>query len=140
MNLNDLDKKLQENPEYVEAMNELKLHFELANAVLRARLKKGWSQTELARVVGTKQANISRIEAGLGNPTLALIRKLSRVLGMEVRIEVSGFQPPQPKFTTTTSHEASDSVIQVDNWPVYHSEPQYRQISDASADEEGYQV
>jgi ribosome-binding protein aMBF1 (putative translation factor) len=86
MKLSDLDQKLHESPDYIQAMEELALHFELANAVLRARLQKGWTQTDLAKAVGTKQANISKIEAGLANPTLALVRKLSRALDLEVRI------------------------------------------------------
>ena len=86
MKLSELDQKLQQNPEYIQAMDELALHFELADAVLRARLRKGWTQTDLAKAVGTKQANISNIEAGLANPTLALIRKLTRALDLEVRM------------------------------------------------------
>ena len=84
MKLIEFEQKMQQNPEYVQAVDELALHFELANAVLRARLRKGWTQTDLAKAVGTKQANISRIEAGLTNPTLALIRKLTRALELEV--------------------------------------------------------
>ena len=94
MKLSELDQKLQENPEYTQAMDDLTLHFELANAVLRARLQKGWSQTELAKAVGTKQANISKIEAGLANPTLALIRKLTRALDLDVWILAK--QPARP--------------------------------------------
>ena len=84
MKLNELDRKLQENPEFAQAMDDLMLHFELANAVLRARLQKGWSQTELAQRVGTKQANISRIESGLANPTWNLIQKILLVLDLEI--------------------------------------------------------
>ena len=43
MKLSELDQKLQHNPEYIQAMDELALHFELADAVLRARLRKGWT-------------------------------------------------------------------------------------------------
>jgi ribosome-binding protein aMBF1 (putative translation factor) len=140
MKLNEFENKLQENPEFVQAMDDLKLHFELAKAVLRARLQKGWSQTELAKAVGTKQANISKIEAGLANPTLTLIRKLTKALELEVRIVGSVAQESQPKFTTSTTREEADTAIRVTNWPVYHSDPQYKEISDASAEGEGYHV
>ena len=139
MKRSELDQKLQENPEYTQAMDDLKLHFELANAVLRARLQKGWSQTELARAVGTKQANISRIEAGLANPTLALVRKITRVLALEVNLEAGVPQDRQPQFTTLTTQGVVNLAIRVDNWPVYPTESLYKQISDASASE-GYQV
>ena len=68
MKLSELDQKLQQNPEYIQAMDELALHFELADAVLRARLRKGWTQTDLAKAVGTKQTNISNIRGRPGQP------------------------------------------------------------------------
>lgn len=136
MKLSEPDQKLQENPEYVQAMDDLKLHFELASAVLRARLKKGWSQSELARAVGTKQANISRIEAGLANPTITLVRKLTKALELEVRIVRYAAQESRPEFSTSTGREEANSAIRVDSY----SEPRYAQISDASDEDEDYRV
>jgi transcriptional regulator with XRE-family HTH domain len=88
MKYSEYKKKLEQDPEYQAAEAELKLVFRLGNAVLRTRLKRGWTQSELARRVGTKQANISRIEAGLGNPTLELIRKVCEALGLDVHFKV----------------------------------------------------
>ena len=87
MKLEKFRTQLDELKEYSEEKKELKLQFDLAKAVLRARINKGWSQKQLADAIGTKQANISRIEAGLSNPTLNLIKKLSAVL--EINIEIS---------------------------------------------------
>lgn len=84
MNLKELRTNLLESMEYSEALIELKLQFDLANAVLRARINKGLSQEQLAEKIGTKQANISKIEAGLANPTLNVIQKLSRVLDINL--------------------------------------------------------
>jgi transcriptional regulator with XRE-family HTH domain len=86
MKLSDYRAKLVENQEYVAAEKELKARFELGNAVLRGRIKRGWSQSDLAEEVGTKQANISRIEAGLANPTLDLIQRLCEVLDLELKL------------------------------------------------------
>lgn len=86
MKLEEFRKRLEESKEYTDAKNELKLQFDLADAVLKARINKGWSQEQLAEAIGTKQANISRIEAGLANPTLNIIRKLSNVLDFKVEI------------------------------------------------------
>lgn len=79
----DIKKQLEQNSEYQQAKAELELTFAFGDAVLHARLKKGWTQTELAKRVGTRQANISRIEAGLANPTLELIQKVCRVLDLK---------------------------------------------------------
>jgi transcriptional regulator with XRE-family HTH domain len=92
MDFNTYQKKLSEDQEYQRATKELRVFFEFGNAVLRARIKKGWSQTELACQVGTKQANISRIEAGIANPTLDLINRLSTVLGIPVTFKESEYR------------------------------------------------
>jgi transcriptional regulator with XRE-family HTH domain len=138
MKLGELNQKLEENPEFVQAMDDLKLHFELANAVLRARLQKGWSQTELAKAVGTKQANISRIEAGLANPTLSLVQKLTKALDLEVHIAGIVPQTPSLKFTTSTAREAVSDAIRVYNWPTSCSVSKQWMISDASTESESY--
>ena len=85
MNWNDYLNKINGNEEYQKAVKELKAIFDFGDAILRKRIEKGWSQTELARRVGTRQANISRIEAGLANPTLSLIQKISDVLEIEIQ-------------------------------------------------------
>jgi HTH-type transcriptional regulator/antitoxin HipB len=139
MKLSDLDKKMQENPDYIQAMDDLALHFELANAVLRARLQKGWTQTDLAKAVGTKQANISKIEAGLANPTLALIRKLTRALELDVWF-VSKQTAPAIQYSTVIYNTSDQSGIFQPSWPAPRLEPQYKVISDSSAENEGYHV
>ena len=86
MKLQDFRTRLEESEEFNDAKKELKLQFALADAVLDARIKKGWTQEELAKAIGTKQANISKIEAGLGNPTLNFISKLTKVLDFNINI------------------------------------------------------
>ncbi len=139
MKLSELDKKLQENPEYVQAMDELALHFELADAVLRARLQKGWSQTDLAKAVGTKQANISKIESGLANPTLTMIHKLTQALDLVVWMVEK--QPAMPvQYSLDTSNACVQTGIYQPYWPAPLMETQYKVISDSSAENEGYHV
>lgn len=139
MNLSDLDKKLQESPDYAQVMDDLALHFELANTVLRARLQKGWTQTDLAKAVGTKQANISNIEAGLANPTLALVRKLTRALDLDLLLVAK--QPAQHvpySIAISSTNEMRGIFYPSQTAPEY--EPQYKVISDSSADNEGYHI
>jgi transcriptional regulator with XRE-family HTH domain len=80
--------KQQDDTEYVAAEQELEPFLDIANAVLRQRLAKGWSQAELAKRAGTKQANISHIENGLANPTIAFLQKLARALGTELQVSL----------------------------------------------------
>ena len=84
MKLNEYRHQLEESKEYTNAKRDLKLHFALADAVLKSRTKEGWSQKELAKAIGTKQANISRVESGLANPTLEFINRLTKVLDFDI--------------------------------------------------------
>ena len=117
MKLSDYKNKLNRNKEFVEAKNELQLQFELGNAVLRARLEKGLSQTELANAIGTKQANISRIEAGLGNPTISLIQKIATFLELKVSITANEIVSEQSKKIYFSIETISSSSILMPDWP-----------------------
>jgi transcriptional regulator with XRE-family HTH domain len=87
-----IEEELQQDPEYLEAEARLKPYLDLADQVIELRLERGWSQSELARRAGTQQANISRIENGLANPTVKLLHKLANAFGTELRI---GLCPPK---------------------------------------------
>ena len=93
MKYTDYRVKLAEDPEFRQAQSDLHTAFMLGDSVLRARLEKGWSQSELARKIGTKQANISRLEAGLANPTLRFLQDLCVELDLEILIQ------PRPSKT-----------------------------------------
>lgn len=105
MKYSDYKKHLEQNPEYREAKEELQLVFIFANAVLEARLNRGWTQTELARQVGTRQANISRIEAGLANPTLELVQKICNAL--EIKPVFQGWEKPVSRQPITMTQVTS---------------------------------
>ena len=102
MKYTDYRRQIEQDPEYRAGKNALKIYFALGDAVLRARITRGWSQAELAEKVGTKQANISRIEAGIANPTLSLIQKLTDVLQLNVlftpAISVIYYEPEHSLF------------------------------------------
>jgi len=89
----DFLKELRQDPEYVAAEEELKPIFDIADEVLRLRLAKGWSQSELARRAGTRQANISKLENGLGNPTLDFLRRVAKALGTDLTIQLQRLAP-----------------------------------------------
>lgn len=76
--------KHREDPEYRRLEEEMDFEIKFGEEVYLSRKAKGISQTELARRVGTKQANISRIESGFGNPKLAMVSKICRELGISL--------------------------------------------------------
>ncbi|HMU10917.1 MAG TPA: helix-turn-helix transcriptional regulator [Ferruginibacter sp.] len=61
-------------------MNETDLLTKLGNRIKAIRKKKGMSQNELALECDFEKASMSRIEAGLANPTVRTLFKISRAL------------------------------------------------------------
>lgn len=112
MKFEDYRKELQQNAEYLEAEKELKPLLDLADDILGLRLEKGWSQSELARRVGTKQANISKIESGLANPTIRFIQKVADALNMELVIQFRKKAPEPMSVTDELLTAPSDGVSQ----------------------------
>ena len=62
--------------------------YQLRKRILELRLEKGYSQEELAKKAGTKQAVISRIENGESEPRLETINKIAKALDKKVKIEL----------------------------------------------------
>jgi transcriptional regulator with XRE-family HTH domain len=105
---------LERDPSFIKGKNALKTKFTLGDAILHARLDKGLSQTELAKQVGTRQANISRIEAGNANPTLDLVHRLLEILNLTLIIA----QPPMLTSVELSASEYYDYEGQIVEWPL----------------------
>ena len=54
----------------------------LGENIKRIREQKGMSQGDICREVGFDRAQMSNIEAGKGNPTLATIEKIAQALSV----------------------------------------------------------
>ncbi len=54
------------------------------DTVRTLRLRKGWSQAQLAKALATSQPHIARIERGTENLTIETCRKLSKALGIDL--------------------------------------------------------
>lgn len=60
--------------------------FAVANSLLEARAKAGISQSELSRLTGIDQSDISKIERGVANPSILTLSRLAGALGSELDI------------------------------------------------------
>lgn len=58
----------------------------VGKALLAARAKAAMSQVELASKTGINQADISRIERGLSNPSIGTLQRLAVALGSELKV------------------------------------------------------
>ena len=79
-------KELLKDPEFKKEWEDSEVEFQLGRKLIEARLKRKMSQRELAKNVGTSQAAISRIEAMNGNPSLSLLKRISKALDMRLTI------------------------------------------------------
>lgn len=116
MNYKDYFKNLEGDAEYQEVEQELKTLLDLADDILRLRMEKGWSQAELAKRAGTKQANISRLESGLSNPSAKFLQKVAKALNTSVSIHFESILVPEINFYTDAEYQ-SQEVYLVPNWP-----------------------
>jgi XRE family transcriptional regulator, regulator of sulfur utilization len=70
--------------------------FDLAGQLLALRLAAGLTQAEVAERSGLSQADISRYERGLGNPTRTTIEAIAAALG--AHLELVPDEQPTPEL------------------------------------------
>ena len=78
-----LDEQL-EDKEYENMSPE----FDIIRAMVAARKERNMTQKELAEKTGITQADISRIENGTRNPSLDMIKRLAKGMGMRLKLEL----------------------------------------------------
>jgi ribosome-binding protein aMBF1 (putative translation factor) len=91
-----VEKYVMTDPEWRRAYEEADATREAARALARARREAGLSQAALAKKVGTGQAVISRIENGTMSPTLDMVSRLARGLGVRPVIAFESAQRVHP--------------------------------------------
>lgn len=103
MNYKEYFKKFKNDPEYLEAKEKYGLILDIADEILRLRIEKGWSQAELARRAETKQANISRLESGLLNPSVNFLQKVAKALDADISLHIAK-TPSQTIYAGVVEH------------------------------------
>ena len=83
-----IDELKNEKPKLKEFFEGEDPVYELRKRILELRLEKGYSQAELAKKAGTKQAVISRIESGESEPRIDTVNKIAKALDKKVKIDL----------------------------------------------------
>ncbi len=83
----EYEKILMKRPGFKEAQEETRLEYEIARALIKARLERGLTQAEVARLMNTKQSVISRVENARTMPSLAFLKKLAGVLDASLQVQ-----------------------------------------------------
>ena len=80
----DLKRKRMNDPEVRAGYEKARLGFELGEQVRKLREERGLNQQELARLAGTSQPAIARLEASGVDPRLETLRRLSHALDADL--------------------------------------------------------
>lgn len=84
----DLDAEtIWDNGIVVEWNEKPAQNYLLAYHLSMARERAGMTQKELSEKTGIYQADISKIERGIGNPSLSTLTRLADGMGMELKID-----------------------------------------------------
>ena len=80
-------KRALQNPEVKVEYDALQPEYDIIQAMIEARVQQNMTQKELSSKTGITQADISRIENGTRNPSLSMVKKLARGLGMQLKLK-----------------------------------------------------
>jgi ribosome-binding protein aMBF1 (putative translation factor) len=81
------EKELMKDPKFRAAVKEYELEYQIARAIIKARVEKGITQADLARKLKTKQSVISRVENANTVPSLSFLKRLAKALDLSVSVQ-----------------------------------------------------
>ena len=84
----DFETELLNKPGIRKEYEALKPKYDLVRTIIERRNQLQISQTRLARLVGTRQPAISRLEKGDSNTTLNTLFKVAEALDLDIALNV----------------------------------------------------
>ena len=84
--LDDYLKRKLQNPDFRAAYDAEDKRIELVLQIIKLRQQRGMTQADLAKAIGTRQANVSRLERFDANLTLGTLEKVAQALGVTCRL------------------------------------------------------
>lgn len=89
------EKLLKQDPSFKEAMEKADQAWDIAFQIYDMRKKLGLTQTQLAKLVGTRQSNIARIEsADYTGYTFKTLEKVTKALKAKLEIRIIPVNQP----------------------------------------------
>ena len=121
---------LRTDPAYAAAVAEVEAdpRERYADQILALRIQAGLTQADLAKLAGTTQAVVSRLEAAEGNPKLGTIRKVlgalqERIAALEAAAAPAAVQPA-PDWSVDLAPNGVTNVVITGAPQVEAGEPQ----------------
>jgi ribosome-binding protein aMBF1 (putative translation factor) len=87
MDWKEYEKILMQRPRFKEALEETQLEYEIARAIIKARIERGLTQAEIAKRMHTKQSVISRVENAKTVPSLSFLKRLADALNASLQVQ-----------------------------------------------------
>ena len=87
-NLLDFKKELLEDSKERQEYERLKPKYDMIQRLIERRNQLRMSQTKLAKIIGTKQPAIARLENGDHNTTVSTLFKVANALDLEISLKV----------------------------------------------------
>lgn len=84
---NDYLNEQMKDPAFKEEWDALEPEFTIMQAMIDARKASGLTQKQLSERTGIAQADISKLESGIANPSLKTLQRLAAGMGMKIRVE-----------------------------------------------------
>lgn len=85
------------NPEFKKEYDALEPEYELIQELIEMRKMKNLTQSDISKMTGIHQTDISRLETGKANPTLETLLRVADSLDSKLKIELV----PKIKFKRT---------------------------------------
>ena len=85
--LSELTSELMQDKEFRKEYEDLQPEMNIMRAMMDARIRAGMTQMELSQKSGISQADISRLENGTRNPSIALLKRLADAMDTTLIIE-----------------------------------------------------
>ena len=76
-----------EGPAAIEQLEAFREHFRIGRKLAQARLAKKLTQTQVASRANVDQADLSKIERGLANPTFATLSAVAFAVDYEIDVK-----------------------------------------------------
>ena len=92
LDFSDWKKEVLKEPQLKAEYDRQQPEFAVIQAILDARVKKGFTQKELAQKIGTKQSVISRLESGRANPSVTFLKRVAQALNSHLEIRFTNFK------------------------------------------------
>jgi len=84
----DFETELLKKPGIRKEYDALKPKYDIVRTIIERRNQLQLSQTRLARIIGTRQPAISRLEKGDSNTTLSTLLKVAEALDLDIALSV----------------------------------------------------